>query len=48
MEELAKREKQNNLDVNSNADKPIVVIVNDDNNNTDAYINMVNYLSNNM
>jgi hypothetical protein len=30
------------------ADEPIVVTVDDDDNNTDAYTNMVNYLSNNM
>jgi hypothetical protein len=48
MEKLAKQEKQNNLDVNPDADEPIVVTVDDDDNNTDAYTNMVNYLSNNM
>lgn len=48
MEELAEREKQNNPDVTSDADESMVVTVDDDDDNTDAYTKMVNYLSNNM
>jgi hypothetical protein len=48
MEELAEREKQNNPDVTPDAEESMVVTVDDDDNNTDTYTNMVNYLSNNM
>ena len=49
MEELVEKEKQNNPDVTPDADKSsMVVTIDDDDNNTDVYTNMVNYLSNNM
>lgn len=48
MEELAEREKKNSPDVTPDADDSMAITINNDNNNTDAYTNMVNYLSNNM
>jgi len=49
MEELAEKEKQNNPDVTPDENESsVVVTIDDDDNNTDAYTNMVNYLSNNI